>query len=145
MSAMQYKQTTLASTNSETSDSETRASDALNSWMRKSLGRSAAATFIELGSILVAADASDPRSGVCLRCSAPNDSQRSNAQYPNTFCSKECEREFVRTAMPSVTLQECLRIQHRLETLLTDFPGAAIKESQGEKDRYSPPLLRASH
>jgi hypothetical protein len=95
--------------------------------------------------MLAANDASDPRSGVCLRCSAPNDSERSNAQYANTFCSKECEREFVRTAMASVTLQECLRIQHRLQALLTDYPGAALKEMEGDKDRYSPPLQRASH
>jgi hypothetical protein len=147
---MQYKQTTLVSTtvqtrNSQTRNSETRASDARTSWMKESLGRSAAATLIELGSMLAAADASDPKSGVCIRCSAPSNSQRSNAQYANTFCSKECEQEFVRTAMASVTLQECLRIQHRLETLLTDYPGAALKEMEGDKDRYSPPLQRASH
>lgn len=106
MFATQYKQESLSSNQVETR----------NSRPGGPLANSAAATLIDLGIIL--ADASAPVAGFCFRCRAPLDSKSLIVQYPNAFCSKRCEQEFVRAAVASLTLQECIRIQHRLESLL---------------------------
>jgi len=87
-------------------------------WLGKSLANSAAAMLIELGITLAGAESSAPISGLCSRCGAHRDPQSSTVRYPNVFCSEPCEQEFVRAALGSLTLGDCIRIQHRLETLL---------------------------
>jgi hypothetical protein len=93
---------------------------------RSSLGQSAAATLIELGIAFAAAESSAEIPGMCSHCRAPRTPQRSTAQCPNVFCSEECEQEFVRAALASLTIEDCIRIHGRLETLLTGAEAAAF-------------------
>src|SRR5271165_5398385 len=71
-----------------------------------------------VGVTLVEAASGTPAPGLCSRCRNYRNSRASTAQCPNLFCSKQCEQEFVRTAMTSVSLEDCICIQERLETLL---------------------------
>src|SRR5260370_41387944 len=80
---------------------------------RTMAGKSAGATVIELGITLGLATP-----GWCLRCRGSQDPQRSTSQYPNVFCSEHCEQEFIRTALVSLTLEDCIRIHEQLENLL---------------------------
>jgi len=89
-----------------------------STWLRRVLGISAAATLLELGTTLAGADCGAQKRVPCSRCKAPRSSQRFDAQYPNAFCSKQCEQEFIRAALASLTLEDCISIQYRLETLL---------------------------
>lgn len=80
--------------------------------------KSAASMLIEIGVLLAEATFAAPTPGLCSQCRKRRDARSSNAQYQNLFCSQRCEREFVRTTLASVTLEECFRIQERLEALL---------------------------
>jgi hypothetical protein len=80
---------------------------------RTMAGKSAGATVIELGITLGLATP-----GCCLRCRVSQDSQRSTSQYLNVFCSEHCEQEFIRIALASLTLEDCIRMHERLENLL---------------------------
>ena len=73
---------------------------------------------IEIGVLLAEAAFVAPTPGLCSHCRRYRDARSSTAEYQNLFCSQRCEREFVRTTLASVTLEECLRIQERLEALL---------------------------
>lgn len=88
-------------------------------------GKSAGAAVIELGVTVGLA-----RPGCCLRCRGSQDPQRSMSQYPNVFCSEHCEREFIRTAFASLTLEDCIRMHERLRNLLmpAQEPAAAPQE-----------------
>ena len=87
-------------------------------------GKSAGATVIELGITVGLA-----RPGCCLRCRESQDPQRSTS-HPNVFCSEHCEREFIRTAFASLTLEDCIRMYERLRNLLmpAQEPAAAPRE-----------------
>jgi hypothetical protein len=76
------------------------------------------ATLIDLSVELTRAESSPQPPGLCSRCLSHQDPQTSNAQYPNIFCSERCEREFIRAALASLTLDDCVRMQARLEALL---------------------------
>jgi hypothetical protein len=76
-------------------------------------GKSAGATVIELGITLGFATP-----GWCLRCRGRQDPPSSSSQYPNVFCSEHCEQEFIRTALASLTLEDCIRMHERLGNLL---------------------------
>jgi hypothetical protein len=90
-----------------------------NSWPgRTTPGKSAGAMVIELGITLAGAESRLATPGWCLRCRVSQDPQRSSSQYPNVFCSKHCEQECIRTALASLTLEDCIRMHERLETLL---------------------------
>ena len=80
--------------------------------------KSAASMLIEIGVLLAEAAFAAPTPGLCSHCQKYRDARSSTAEYQNLFCSQRCEREFVRTTLASVTLEECLRIQARLEALL---------------------------
>ncbi len=80
--------------------------------------KSAASMLIEIGVLLAEAAFAAPTPGLCSQCRNYRDVRSSTAEYPNLFCSQRCEREFVRTTLASVTLEECLRIQERLGALL---------------------------
>lgn len=89
--------------------------------------RSAAAMLVELADAFVNATSKGPSPGLCSQCRGYRDPRSSTAQSPHVFCSAECERDFVRTALASVTLEDCLRIQHRLESLLLGTQAPAMR------------------
>ena len=109
MSALQSKQQSLGSSRFDAH--------------RSPLGASAAAKLIELGVVL--SRASIP--GFCLYCLAPRNAHSSTAQFPNVFCSEQCEREFVRGALASLTVEDCIRMHGRLETLLMGAETGALE------------------
>ena len=84
-----------------------------------SLGTSAAAKVLELGVTLADAEAGAAIPGLCSQCWRPRKAHGSTSQFSNIFCSEECEQEFIRAALASITVEDCLRIQHKLESLLT--------------------------
>ncbi len=92
---------------------------------RTRAGKSAGATVIELGITLGLATP-----GWCLRCRGSQDPPSSTSQYPNVFCSEHCEQEFIRAALASLTLEDCIRMHERLENLLmpAQEPAAAQQE-----------------
>jgi hypothetical protein len=93
---------------------------------RSALGNSASAKLIELGRALACAESSASTRGSCFHCMEPRSSYRSTAQFPSVFCSEQCEREFVRGAIASECVEHCIRIQHRLESLLAGAEAAAL-------------------
>ena len=93
---------------------------------RSALGNSAAARLIELGRALASAESSASKRGLCFHCMGPRSSYSSTAQFPSVFCSEQCEGQFVRGAMASVSVEDCIRIQHRLESLLTGAEAAVL-------------------
>ena len=95
---------------------------------RTMAGKSAGATVVELGITLGLATP-----GCCLRCRGSQDPQRSTSQYPNVFCSEHCEQEFIRTALASLTLEDCIRMHERLGNLLVPAqePAAEQQERMG--------------
>ena len=89
------------------------------SWPGRTMaGKSAGAIVIELGITLAGAESRIATPGWCLRCRVSQDPQRSASQYPNVFCSEHCEQEFIRTALASLTLEDCIRMHERLGNLL---------------------------
>lgn len=108
MSASQFKHQPLSSNSSEP----------YRSWPEDPQSNSAASVVIELGVTLAEAESAKPRPGLCYTCRNFRDPQTSAAEYPNIFCSQLCEQEFVHHALASVTVEDCIRIQARLESLL---------------------------
>jgi len=108
MSAARYKHEPLSSNKLEF----------YRSWLDDPQSKSAASRLIEFGVTLAEAASGTPAPGLCSRCRNYRDSRASTAQCPSLFCSQHCEQEFVRTALASVTLEDCICIQERLETLL---------------------------
>ncbi len=93
--------------------------EARRSWPGKATAkRSAGATLIELGMTLAGAEFSAGIPELCSRCRSARDAQSSTSRYPNVFCSEFCEREFICTALASLTLEDCIRMHERLEDLL---------------------------
>lgn len=86
---------------------------------RPSPASSPAAKLIELSVALARAESRASVAGLCSQCWAPRNPHSSTAQCPNVFCSEECERQFIRAALASITLDDCVRMQRRLEALLT--------------------------
>ena len=97
---------------------------------RTMAGKSAGATVIELGITLGGAESSIATPGWCLRCRGGQDPQRSTSPYLNVFCSEDCEQEFIRAALASLTLEDCIRMHERLGNLLmpAQKTGAAQQE-----------------
>jgi hypothetical protein len=89
------------------------------SWLEKPIHRSAAAMLVELGVIFAVAESGPPVRPSCSRCRCDVDPHTSTAQSPNVFCSERCEQEFVRDLLASLTFEDCIRIQDRLELLLS--------------------------
>src|ERR1700730_7106853 len=98
---------------------------------RTMAGKSAGAMVIELGITLAGAESRIATPGWCLRCRVSQDPQRSTSQYPNVFCSQHCEEEFIRAALVSVTLEDCIRMHERLENLLVP----ALKTAATQQER----------
>lgn len=82
--------------------------------------KSLAATVVELGISLAHAELSGGIPGLCSRCRSNRDPQRSTSHYPNVFCSERCERDFIRIALASLTLEDCIRMQKRLDSLFVN-------------------------
>jgi len=93
---------------------------------RTMAGKSAGATVIELGISLGLATP-----GWCLRCRGSQDPPSSTSQYPTVFCSDHCEQEFIRTALASLTLEDCIRMHERLGNLL--MPAQELAPAQQER------------
>jgi len=108
MSGSQFKHQPLSSLSS----------DCYSSWPEDPPDSSAAAVAIGLSLALAESESDRPRPGLCYSCRNLRDPQTSAAEYPNIFCSQACEQVFVRTALASVTVEDCIRIQARLESLL---------------------------
>src|ERR1700724_1083144 len=101
------------------------------SWPGRSMaGKSAGAMGIELGITLTGAESRIATPGRCLRCRVSQDPQRSTSQYPNVFCSEHCEQEFIRAALVSVKLEDCIRMQERLENLLVPAQETAAAQQE---------------
>jgi hypothetical protein len=89
-------------------------------WLGQSTAeKSAGSTVIELAVTLADADLRGGIPGLCARCRSSRNAYASTAQYPNIFCSEQCEQEFVRIALASLTLEDCIRIHGQLDNLLT--------------------------
>ena len=71
-------------------------------------------------------DSSASIGGFCLYCLAPRDPRSSTAQFPNFFCSEQCERTFTRTALASLTVEDCFCMDGRLDTLLMGAEAVAV-------------------
>ena len=103
------------------------ASDNIATYNRsESAGKSATAVLIELARTFVAASSTAPLPGLCSRCRSSRDPRASTSQHPNIFCSRQCEMEFVREALASLTLDDCIRVQQRLDSLLAAIPEPAV-------------------
>jgi hypothetical protein len=98
---------------------------------RTTAGKSAGAMVIELGITLTGAESRIATPGWCLRCRGSQDPQRSTSQYPNVFCSEHCEEEFIRAALVSVTLEDCIHMHGRLDNLL--LPAQKTAAAQQER------------
>jgi hypothetical protein len=95
---------------------------------RKSLlEESAAETVIELGIALAGAHSCASLQRRCCRCRSYRIPQNPTARWPYSFCSENCEQEFIRAALASLTVEDCIRIHGRLETLLRETQGAAFE------------------
>ena len=93
-------------------------------------GKSAGAMVIELGITLAGAEPCIATPGWCLRCRVSQDPKRSTSQYPNVFCSEHCEEEFIRAALVSVTLEDCIRMHERLENLFVPAQETAAAQQE---------------
>lgn len=101
------------------------------SWPGRTMaGKSAGAMLIALGITLAGAESRIATPGWCLRCRVSQDPQRSTSQYPNVFCSEHCEEEFIRAALVSVTLEDCIRMHARLENLLVPAQETAAAQQE---------------
>ena len=95
--------------------------EVLNSCPEKAgMSKSPAATVLELGISLAHAELSGGIPGLCSRCRSNRDPNRSTSHYPNVFCSERCEQDFIRIALASLTLEDCIRMQKRLESLFVN-------------------------
>jgi len=106
------------------SQAESKLSDSENikaykSWPENIIHQSAAAMLVELGIIFAGAQSSPLRQRQCFSCRQYLNPHTSTAQYANVFCSGQCEQEFVRESLASITLEDCIRMQTRLEMLLS--------------------------
>lgn len=100
---------------------------------RLETGKAAGATVIELGIALAGAESKPPIPGSCSRCRSYRNPLNSTAQCPNVFCSEQCEQEFVRAALASLTLEDCIRMHGRLETLLMHDEELALYDTAAPK------------
>jgi len=88
------------------------------SWIWKALEESAGSILTELGIRPVDAVAIASVTELCSCCNSDRDLHNSTAKYSNTFCSEQCEQAFIRGALASITVEDCIRMQARLEALL---------------------------
>ncbi len=79
--------------------------------------KSAATMLVELGVAIARVQSGAPMPGQCCLCHSRRSPRSSTAEFPNVFCSEECEQEFVRAALASLTLEDCIRMHQRLENL----------------------------
>jgi hypothetical protein len=101
-------------------------SSSLDRHQRSVSGNSAAAKLIDLGRALACAESGASTRGACFHCMGPRSSYSSTAQFPSVFCSEQCERKFIRGGIASISVEDCVRIQHRLESLLAGTEAAVL-------------------
>jgi len=56
--------------------------------------------------------------GHCFSCSQSFNVSESGAKIAQSFCSRSCERAFVRQNLKHLTLTDCSRILEKIESLL---------------------------
>jgi hypothetical protein len=56
--------------------------------------------------------------GKCAYCRVAFDPANSNAKFPGAFCSLPCERRFIQEGLRALSVEDCIRLQKRLDTLL---------------------------
>lgn len=99
-------------------DAVTQISEIRRSWLeRAASGNSSGSTLIQLGLTLASAKANSIP-GLCFRCKGRRDERRSTSNFPSVFCSEDCEHDFIRQALASLSLEDCIRMQRRLDHLL---------------------------
>ena len=101
-------------------------SSSVDCHQRSALGNSAAAKLIELSRALARAESGASIRGACFHCTGPRSSYGSTAQFPSVFCSEKCERAFIRVAIAAISVDDCIRIQRRLESLLAGTEAAML-------------------
>jgi len=89
-------------------------------------GKPGAATLIELGIALARAEVNAPETEPCRHCGGYRNASISTARFPKVFCSEECEQQFVRNALASLTVENSVRMSERLDNLLTDTLESAL-------------------
>lgn len=103
------------------------------SGLERTTGKAIGATVIELGIALAGAESRPPIPGSCSRCRSYRNPLNSTAQCPNVFCSEQCEQEFVHAALASLTVEDCIRMHERLETLLMRVEKLALYDTAASK------------
>jgi hypothetical protein len=105
-----------------------KSSDAQRS--KRILEKSAGATLVEVGATIAGVGLSHAIPGLCSRCRSDRNLQSSTAQHPEVFCSAQCELEFIRIALASITLEDCVRMHQRLESLLGHSPRVGMTKGK---------------
>lgn len=80
--------------------------------------KTAAETLVALGVELADAKANPSTPAACKQCKSAHEPQKSASRYPSIFCSKSCEADFIRKELVSLTVDDCIRLQQKLERLL---------------------------
>jgi len=84
--------------------------------------KSPAQILTELG-LYIASKNTSP-DGRCASCRVVFDPANSDAKFPGAFCSLQCERRFIQEGLRSLTVEDCMQIQKRLDSLLTQTKSA---------------------
>ena len=87
-------------------------------WAGSPTPKSPEAAVVELSIALANAESTAPIPGLCSRCRGWRAPRTSTAEYASVFCSEQCEKDFIRAALANLTLDDCVRIHQRLETLI---------------------------
>ncbi len=56
--------------------------------------------------------------GECGYCRGQFDPAASNARFTTLFCCLSCERKFIHNGLSSLTVEDCIHIQQRLDEIL---------------------------
>ena len=109
------------------------------SWLgRATEPKSPGARLVELGRAIAGAEFRTGTPGVCSHCRSGLNLRDSSAEYPNVFCSEQCEQEFIRAALASLTVEDCIRMHRRLENLLVCAPEPSFESSDEERPGAPP-------
>ncbi len=83
---------------------------------------------LQLALELISVPGGLPAERHCLRCATVYNQQASSALYRVHFCSEDCEREFVRQRLQSLSLKDCIRLHRRLQMLTDRIKPPSIAE-----------------
>ncbi len=90
------------------------------------------AAAVQLALDLLPADVPEETELTCLKCEVKYEPSGSSALYSTQFCSEYCQRDFIRSGLRSLTLEQCIRLHKRLEALVGQIkPPSAAELGQG--------------